>query len=320
MLDVRSPSEFLQGHIPQSHSFPLFSDDERAQIGTVYKKQSRQEAVELGLWLVQPKLDDLFTKLLSLLTSRGKVLCWRGGMRSGFVARLIELQGFPIATLQGGYKAYRRWTLQKLATVSFPLLYILGGLTGSNKTAILQALQERGEQVLDLEALANHRGSAFGGIGLGSQPTQEQFENDLAMTIAKLDPSKPIWIEDESRLIGQRHLPKTLYESMIQAPLLYIHRPLTDRLKILLAQYGHAPKIQLLEAVGCIAKRLGSELTKEIRFFIENEQYEQAFEKLLVYYDKTYQYNIEKRQRVRVITRTDLSSPDEWAEACLHMK
>jgi tRNA 2-selenouridine synthase len=317
VLDVRSPSEFLQGHIPGSESFPLFSDKERAQIGTVYKRQSRQEAVELGLLLVEAKLESMLSTASSLLASNGRILCWRGGMRSGFVARLFELMGYSISTLQGGYKAYRRWTLHRLENFAFPHLCVLSGLTGSGKTSILQALRQKGEQVIDLEALAHHRGSAFGGIGMAPQPSQEQFENELALILEHLDPSKPIWIEDESRLIGRCHLPAALYQSLVRAPLFYIHRSLDERLSNLLAQYGQAPKDQLLEAVNRIAKRLGSRLTKEVKLLIESKENEKAFERLLAYYDRTYQHQITKRSIKYCIEQPPFSSPDEWASACL---
>ena len=204
ILDVRSPMEYQQGHIPDSCSFPLFSDEERAQIGITYKTRSRQKAVELGLIIVQSKLESFMDQALSLLSSNGKVLCWRGGMRSGFVSRFLELLGFSIITLQGGYKSFRRWVLQYLSDISpsFPSssLRVIGGFTGSGKTDILQHLQQLGEQVIDLEELTRHRGSAFGGIGKSPQPTQEQFENELAAIANGLDWSKPIWIEDESRI------------------------------------------------------------------------------------------------------------------------
>lgn len=313
LLDVRSPEEFAKGHIPGSQSFALFNNKEREMIGIAYKKQSRQEAITLGLLLVESNFNDLLARVSSLLTFEGKILCWRGGMRSGFAGRLLELLGYSIITLRGGYKAYRCWILQKLNHLSFPFLHVLGGLTGSGKTAILQALKNMGEQIIDLESLANHRGGAFGGIGLNLQPTQEQFENEIVMTIEQLDWSKPIWIEDESRLIGSCHLPSLLYQNMIQAPLFYIQRSITERLATLLFQYGWIPKQQLLNAVSRIAKRLGSQLTKEIQQLIEQEQKEQAFEKLLIYYDKTYRHQISKRQiKYCFEGKTDLS-PNEWA-------
>jgi tRNA 2-selenouridine synthase len=319
ILDVRTPSEYEQGHIPESILFPLFSDAERADIGSVYKKQSRQEAIELGLILIQPKLEKLFAQALCLLTSVGKVVCWRGGMRSGFVAHLLELLGYKIHSLQGGYKMYRRWALQRLERLCphfNPVsLYVLGGLTGSGKTQILHALQRMGEQVIDLEALANHRGSAFGAIGLTRQSTQEQFENELALALERIDWSKPIWIEDESRLIGRCHLPTALHESMLRSPLFCIQRNHSERLQHLLAQYGQAPKQELLEATKKIAKRLGSQLSIEIQQLLEYSKNEQAFDRLLSYYDKTYQYQIAKRNVVYLLQDNNLSSPEEWAGA-----
>lgn len=148
-LDVRSPAEFSQGHIPGSLSFPLFNDYERSQVGTVYKKKGREEAIELGLELVLPRIESMLEQASTLLTSTGKVLCWRGGMRSGSIARLLEASGFHICTLQGGYKAYRHWVLQRLQALAAdqPLkIFILGGLTGNGKTALLHALQKRGNK------------------------------------------------------------------------------------------------------------------------------------------------------------------------------
>ena len=277
-LDVRSPGEFKQGHIPGSFSFPLFSDAERAQIGTAYKKQSRQDAVELGLLILQPKLELLLDQASSLLDSSGKVLCWRGGMRSGFTARLLELLGYSMHTLQGGYKTYRRWALLRLSRISSPglnaKLFVLGGLTGSGKTAVLQELRQIGEQVIDLEAIANHRGSAFGGIGLSSQPTQEQFENELAFQLEQMNWSKPVWLEDESRLIGRCHLPFALHQGILEAPLFLLQCPLAERVKHLIHQYGDAPIHELQEGTSRIAKRLGGQLAKEIQQLFEEEKKE----------------------------------------------
>jgi len=238
-------------------------------------------------------------------------------MRSGFVARLLELMGVSVCTLQGGYKTYRRSAIKQLEHVDFPQLCVLGGLTGSGKTSILKALQLKGEQVIDLESLANHCGSAFGGIGHSAQPSQEQFENEFASQLEKLDPSKPVWVEDESRLIGHCHLPTSFYQKMLQAPLFYIQRPLEERLMILLTQYGHAPRDQLLRGVSRIEKKLGSQLANEIKQFIELEQNERAFERLLGYYDKTYQYQIGKRNLKYFVQQPSFSSSEKWASECI---
>jgi tRNA 2-selenouridine synthase len=317
ILDVRSPSEYIQGNIPGSISFPLFSDCERAEIGTAYKKKSRQEAVELGLLLLEPKIDSLLDQASSFLTSHSRVLCWRGGMRSGFTARLLELLGHNSQTLQGGYKSYLRWVLQRLGSVASlncsPNLCILGGLTGSGKTAVLQALQKIGEQVIDLESLAGHRGSVFGGIGLAPQPTQEQFENNLAFLLASMDWSRPVWVEDESRLIGCCHLPHALYQSMLQSPLFLLESSPEERMENLLAQYGSATKEELLEATRRIHKRLGSQrtnLTEEL--FIQGKTRE-AFEQLLYYYDKTYQHQLSQRHTIHTFPIKEPFGPDRCA-------
>lgn len=314
IVDVRSPSEFYQGHIPDSSNCSLFSDEERAQIGTIYKTKSRQVAIELGLELFESKFENYLDQISALYTpSYVKILCWRGGMRSGFAARLIELFNHSTLTLQGGYKAYRRSALRLLDDFSFPLLTVIGGMTGSSKTAILHSLKEKNEQVIDLEKIARHRGSAFGGIGQEPQPTQEQFENDLSFVIKDLDPAKRVWIEDESRLIGRCHLPKALYQSMLQAPLYFVKRSKEERLKFLLDSYGMSPKEELINALSRIAKRLGSELEREIKKLMEENRNEQAFEKLLVYYDKMYLHHMEKRQTVYPIEGEKYLTCTEWA-------
>lgn len=316
MLDVRTSAEFTQGHIPKSQSFPLFTIEERAQIGTLYKRQGQQEAIELGLLLINPKIDEMIDNIAATIDSHARVLCWRGGMRSGFTARLIELLGKSTVTLQGGYKTYRRWAIRKLECFHFPYLKVLGGLTGSGKTSILKLLRSQGEQVIDLEEIANHRGSAFGGIGLSDQPSQEQFENELAALLDRLDPMKPVWIEDESRLIGRCNLPTPLYQTLSQTPLLYIERALEERVQTLIDQYGEAPKQQLLSSLKCITKRLGSQLTNEITHAIEEGKIHLAFEKLLLYYDKGYQHSLTKRAVSQRITLPPHSSFEEWASTC----
>lgn len=320
-LDVRSPAEFEHGHIPESFSFPLFNNEERAQIGTHYKLHGHQSAVDLGLEIIEPKIDSLLNQASSLITSSVNVLCWRGGMRSGFVARLLHLLNYPAITLQGGYKSYRRWALHRLNTpLSAPQLCVIGGFTGSGKTNVLHALKQLGEQIIDLEGLAKHRGSAFGSIGLGPQSTQEQFENSLAWEIDHLDWSKRVWIEDESRLIGRCYLPPILYEQMHQVPLLFLECDQKHRLQNLMTFYGQGSKEQLLQGVCRISKRLGSQSTKEITQLIENGQIEKAFESLLSYYDKTYHHQIAKRSKVYKIEDEGFTSPYHWACALQHLR
>lgn len=298
ILDVRSPSEFAYGHIPLSISFPLFSDEERAVVGTLYKKEGRTEAVDHGLELVLPKIDSLVERAKKILPgNRGRVICWRGGMRSGFIARLLESCGFSMVTLNGGYKSFRRYVLNyllKLSELNLKLK-VIGGLTGSGKTSHLNCLKMDGHQVLDLEKLANHRGSAFGHIGFGMQPSQEHFENSLVAVLEQFDLTQPIWIEDESRLIGRCCLPPTLYHLIRSAPLYYLDTPMEMRLNNLMEEYGRASLQDMIGAVQRIAKRLGSQMAIEVIQLLEQDRKREAFNQLLIYYDRTYQHNLQQR-------------------------
>lgn len=316
LLDVRSPSEYAHGHIPGSFSLPLFSDTERALIGTAYKQQSRDHAIDLGLQIIGPQLYTLVQSAKQLLgTSEGKILCWRGGMRSGFVARLLESIGINTFTLQGGYKSFRRWTLKILDNIGTPQpsLFVLGGLTGSGKTSILQSLKNAGEQILDLESLANHRGSTFGNIGLGQPSTQENFENQLAFQWNQLDLSKRIWIEDESRLIGKCCIPASLYNALTKAPIYYIEIPLEQRLNHLLTIYGQASQQDLIEATLKLMRRLGSQLTQEIISLLNQNHKKEAFTLLLSYYDRTYHHQLTRKPFVHILKYDSLLLPSEWA-------
>jgi tRNA 2-selenouridine synthase len=313
LFDVRSPSEYQQGHIPTSISLPLFSDEERILVGTAYKQQSREHAIDLGLQLAGPKLYSIVQTAKTHLTDKhSKVLCWRGGMRSGFIARLFESIGFHSVTLQGGYKTFRRWALAYLTQLPTQpaAVYILGGLTGSGKTLMLQELKKRGEQVLDLENLARHRGSAFGSIGMPVQPSQEQFENEIADRWRLFDLSRPIWIEDESRMIGTCRIPSALYTLMQKSPLFYLECSQEERLSHLLSTYGQAPLQSLIHSTYRLKKKLGLELAQTIIQLMQKGELIQAFSQLLCYYDRSYQHQLLKRDKVHFIEKmsfTDLS-------------
>ncbi|HEU4717669.1 MAG TPA: tRNA 2-selenouridine(34) synthase MnmH, partial [Bacteroidia bacterium] len=198
VADVRSPAEFAGGHIPGAFNIPLFTNEERAAVGTIYKQQGNEAAVLKGLEFVGPKMTAFILKARE--NAPGKkiaVHCWRGGMRSASMAWLFETAGMEVLLLSGGYKAYRNFVLSNTGR-KFDLR-VVGGETGSGKTDILHELARKGEQVLDLEGLARHKGSSYGAIGQDPQPTVEQFENDFVHALTKLDPSRPVWIEDESR-------------------------------------------------------------------------------------------------------------------------
>lgn len=297
LLDVRSPGEYAQGHIPGAISFPLFSNDERAQVGTCYKQQGRDAAVELGFQLAGPKFAQFIATAKQLAPSRQiRLHCWRGGMRSEAVAWVLRMAGFEVVTLKGGYKAFRNWALNTFEQPK-PIV-ILGGMTGTGKTDILLELKQRGAQVLDLEAIASHRGSSYGSLGLPPQPTNEQFENEIAVQWAAFDSDFPIWIEAESKRIGTCRIPEPLFEQMDRATVLEIVRPRSERLALLVDVYGNADREALVTATERIRKRLGGLRTQQAADLIRQGQLSEGFSIVLEYYDKTYTYDLERRRVV----------------------
>lgn len=287
VLDVRSPGEYTAGHVPGAHCFPLFDDRERAQVGTTYKQIGAHEALLVGLELVGPKMRGLVEQARHVAPKKEVLVhCWRGGKRSESVAWLLTTAGFTVHTLGGGYKAYRNHVLGSFQNNPQPV--VLGGATGSGKTAVLRALRERGEQVIDLEALARHRGSAFGGIGQGEQPTTEQFQNDLHHAWRQLDPSAQVWVEDESFSIGQVKLPLELWNVMKASPLVVLEVPRAARIERLVQEYGALDMLALERAVVAIGKRLGGLRTQQTLAALANGQLAEAADHLLTYYDKSY--------------------------------
>ncbi|WP_346293147.1 tRNA 2-selenouridine(34) synthase MnmH [Sphaerothrix gracilis] len=296
LLDVRSPSEYAQGHIPGAISFPLFSDWERSQVGTCYKQIGREAAVELGFELVGPKIASFIRQAKGLAPDRRvKLHCWRGGMRSESLAWALQMGGFEVMTLEGGYKSFRRWVRTTLSTPKS--IIVLGGMTGTSKTDILQALAEQGSQVLDLEGHANHRGSSYGALGMPPQPSTEQFENLVALDWAKFEASEPVWIEAESRRVGTCRVPDELFAQMEAAPTLAVTRPLEERLDYLVEIYGSADTAGLVEATERIRKRLGGQRTQAAIAHIEAGRLHEALKILLTYYDRAYTYDLERRHK-----------------------
>lgn len=294
LLDVRSPAEYAQGRIPGAISFPLFSNAERAEVGTCYKQQGRDAAVELGLAIVGPKLAEFVATAKQLAPDhRLRIHCWRGGMRSGSMAWLMETAGFQVALLERGYKGFRQWARSQLA-IPKPVL-TLGGMTGTGKTAILHTLAAQGEQILDLEDLANHRGSSYGNLGLPPQPTTEQFENLIAIEWAKFSADFPVWIEAESRMVGTCRVPDQLFQQMITAPVLQVERSRPERLQILLKMYGTVDPTQLIMATERLTKRLGGDRTQAAVNLIRQGNLAAAINIVLDYYDKTYLHDLQRR-------------------------
>jgi len=314
ILDVRSPGEFEQGHLPGALNLPLFSNEERAKIGTIYKQICPEKAVEEGFKLVGPRLHAFILEAKQLCSPGlgARIHCWRGGMRSEFVANILRMAGLTAYTLKGGYKTFRRWTL---STLELPLsLKVVGGLTGSGKTEILKSLKELGEQTLDLEAFAGHRGSSFGILGKPPQISHEQFENALAFAIHHLDHTRPIWLEDESRNLGQCAIPNQLFFQMSNAPLFLVERPITERLAILREDYSHFPSEELCFATQKLKKRLGDVRTQEICSLFHDQKFDEAVTLLLSYYDPSYSYTLKKRSQLILRLQDEGLTNLEWAK------
>jgi tRNA 2-selenouridine synthase len=339
VFDVRSPAEFGHAHIPAAFSLPLFTDDQRKLIGTAYKQQSRQVAVKIGLEFfsermktIPPAVEEIITDQKSksgnghaAATTSILVHCWRGGMRSGAVAWLLDLFGYKVFTLSGGYKSFRRWALDQF-TKNYTL-QVIGGYTGSGKTGVLQQLRTRGETVIDLEALANHKGSAFGALGELPQPGQEMFENLLACELFRASTAitqgdggteavpdlrhAVIWIEDESKHIGTAGLPNAFWEQMRGSRLYFLDIPFEERLSQIVNTYGAFDTRELVSSIERIQKRLGGLEAKSAIAFLREGKTREGFEILLRYYDKFYKNSLYNRENIdRVLNKIPCPTVD----------
>jgi tRNA 2-selenouridine synthase len=294
VIDVRTPAEFEHGHIPGAVNIPLFSNEERAIIGTIYKQEGKNPAMLKGMELVSPKFSE-FLRSAETVSNTGTLLvhCWRGGMRSGGMAWLFEWYSFKVFTLKDGYKSFRRMVIE---TFKQPReLKILAGRTGSGKTLILKEIEKLGQTIIDLEELAHHKGSAFGTLGETPPPTQEMFENELAVSLLNIPSDKKIWLEDESQNIGKRIIPNDLWYQMRAANVYYVDLPLEKRVEYLVEAYGKYSKEELIESIEKIRKRVGFQHSKAAIEAIHNGDLKKACEISLVYYDKSYDHGVAKR-------------------------
>lgn len=340
VIDVRSPGEYNHAHIPGAYSLPLFTDEERKIVGTAYKQQSREQAIKIGLDFFGIKMRKMVEEAESLILSHKSgvssaventrltthdsrlvlVYCWRGGMRSGAVSWLFDMYGFKVFTLVGGYKKFRNYVLD---TFKLPLpIKILGGYTGSGKTELLKALHQKGERIIDLEGLANHKGSAFGSIGLPKQPGQEMFENMLAQDLhrklalcnlqlsetqtvnSELSTANCIWLEDESQRIGQVNIPKELWLTMRRSTVYFLDIPFEERLIHIVQEYGQLDQEKLIEAITRISQKLGNLNAKTSILLLKEGKIAESFEILLKYYDKLYFKSLHNREDTNTLLKT----------------
>jgi tRNA 2-selenouridine synthase len=292
VVDVRTPAEYHHGHIVGSVNIPLFTNEERADVGTRYVQQSREDAIQRGLQLVGPRLAEYVKQARDL----GKpliVYCWRGGMRSSSMSWLFATSGLESRTIPRGYKGFRSRAHERIMR---PWQWqVVCGKTGSGKTTFLRELQARGEQVLDLEGLANHRGSSFGGIGLPPQPSTEHMLNLIDHAMRDFEVSRPVWIEDESRTIGRVHLPEHLYSCIRTAPRHELDVPVAVRIANLVAEYGALPANELAEAFERIREKFGGERTQRALAALDAGDLALAAEIALEYYDRTYEFSAARR-------------------------
>ena len=303
IIDVRSEGEYNHAHIPGAFSLPLFNNEERKIVGTIYKQQSREQAIKKGLEYFGPKMKEmvLFAERINKkLEDDNKtfiVHCWRGGMRSAAVAWLLDIYGFKVYTITGGYKAFRNWILSQFEKNW--RLNIIGGYTGSGKTILLPELIRQNQAVIDLEAIAGHRGSAFGRIGLPEQTSVEMFENKLGIELFQIQkkyPAQAIWMEDESQRIGAVSIPHLLWANMRKSKVYFLDIPFTHRLNYLVETYGKLDKLALKDAILRIQKKLGGLETKLATEYLEKDDYHASFEILLKYYDKLYLKSLKTRE------------------------
>ncbi|NJM26823.1 MAG: tRNA 2-selenouridine(34) synthase MnmH [Bacteroidia bacterium] len=295
VIDVRSEGEYDAGHIAGAHNLPILNNAERKAVGTDYKQRGQQEAIRTGFRLVGPRLAQLVDDTVALAGQTKEVLvhCWRGGMRSANFCNFMEMARLKTHQLNGGYKAYRQLAFD-IFKQDYSLI-VVGGATGSGKSEVLRALAGRGEQVLDLEDIAHHKGSVFGGLMMPPQPTTEQFQNNLFEALAPLDRSRRIWVEDESIAVGKVFLPNDFWRQLRSGPIVEIDVDKERRVQRLVNEYGVAPREEFQEAMSKVAKKLGGQHYKAALESLRAGNISATIDSLLTYYDKAYRNGLIQR-------------------------
>lgn len=292
VVDVRSPGEFKEDHLPGAVNLPVLDNDERDRIGTLYHRESTFEARREGAKTICENVPEIVDTIDKNASSERPLLlyCWRGGQRSRSLAIILEQIGYNVFRLEGGYKAYRRRVHDFLrnAEWSSPVVALFG-YTGSGKTAMLHRLADRGHSTLDLEGAANHRGSAFGGVGLGNQPSQKTFERNLYTQLK--DSSPPVFSEGESRKIGRRLIPDPLFDELGDPPRIWIEVPRETRVVNIREDYPWRDhRDTLVEKIGNLRERLGADRVDSLQSKLEEDQLSDVIETLLKdYYDPAYE-------------------------------
>jgi tRNA 2-selenouridine synthase len=302
VIDVRSPGEFRQGHIPGAVNIPLFDNEERAVIGTIFTKTGSEQAIRRGYEIAGPKVPYYLAACREAANGSRNILvhCWRGGMRSRNMAELFSENGYETGVLTGGYKAYRKFTREEFSKQA--KIIVIGGYTGSGKTEVLRMIALAGEQVIDLEGQARHKGSVFGALGQEDQPTNEQFENDLGLAWRRFDLTAPVWMEDESRMIGNVSLPEPVLHHVNSGLLVRMEMSREARVRRLVSEYAGFDHESLVSAISRLEERLGGTRLKEAVSAIRAGAFSTAIEIVLQYYDKAYDFAINRRSGQKTIT------------------
>lgn len=303
VIDVRSPSEFLDSTIPGSMNIPFFNDEERAEIGTIYKQVNPQAAKERGLEIISAKLP-AFVKEFSKIKGKKAVFCWRGGMRSRTSATVLSLMGIEVFRLEGGYRNYRNSVVEKLHSFQITSdAFVLNGNTGSGKTTILHRLANEGYPTIDLEGLAKHRGSIFGQIGL-TPHNQKTFDALLLEELERLKCSPYILFEGESKRIGKVMIPDFIIDKKESGTQLLIEMPIEERVKHILEDYQPwEHQEECISAFLRIKRRIHTPIAKQIQTDLELKNYDSAVRYLLeYYYDPLYEHSTKQYRADHIVT------------------
>lgn len=302
-VDVRSPEEFGEDHVPGSVNLPLFDDRERKEVGTLYRAAGRDQAIRRGTSIVGGKLENLVGSFLCYQEKNIILLCARGGMRSGSLASLLDSIGLRVYRLKDGYKGYRHYVMKRLESLSLPWpLFVLQGLTGAGKTEIIRRLS----CAIDLEWMAGHRSSVFGGIGI-EQNSQKRLESLLLERIGELAGEAFCVIEGESRKIGNLHVPEGLYRIMGGSPVVYIDTPLDRRVDIIYREYSaHCDGENIPAIVNGLASKLGQKTAETLLALYADGDIREFIRVMLEkYYDPLYRHSLQKKEYAAVVVNLD---------------
>jgi tRNA 2-selenouridine synthase len=312
-VDVRSEGEYNSGHIAGAFNVPILNNQERIEVGTDYKLRGQREAIKTGFRLVGPRILDIVNEAERIADGKELLVhCWRGGMRSSNFSQFVGMAKIKTHQLDGGYKSYRN---EALSSFKFPFNFcVLAGFTGSGKSEILHALKRKGEQVIDLEKLSNHKGSVFGGLMMPPQPTTEQFQNDLFEEVRKLDLRRRVWIEDESITIGKIVLPDVFWRHMAVSDIAEMNVAKEIRITRLVDEYGKADRDAFLTAMSGITRKLGGQHYLAAKEKLLNDDMASVIDILLTYYDKAYASGLSKKQhRIKAKSVWNGKDADQFA-------